>query len=171
MLRQLSPNRWSCLLTSFAMALDIDQNKLVTMIGHDGSQIIWPNLNDPFNRRAFHPQELLDCVIKLNYFMLEIELSPASLPSCDCVKTFNIPFKDKKQRFNNYLHTFSNGVLVGHTLTNKPHAVAWDGLQLVDPNGDQYAMNNFRPSIFYALIKHAPAYDFRQYDKHDNAHL
>ncbi len=37
---QTSPNRWSCLPTSFAMALDVRAGQVIKWLGHDGSQVV-----------------------------------------------------------------------------------------------------------------------------------
>jgi hypothetical protein len=53
MILQKSPNKWSCLPTAVAMAIGVPVESLIRDIGHDGSQIIFPELKDPFCRRGF----------------------------------------------------------------------------------------------------------------------
>lgn len=53
-----STDKWTCLLDSFAMCLDIDPAIITKELGHDGSQIIWPGHYDPYCRRGFHIDEM-----------------------------------------------------------------------------------------------------------------
>ena len=57
---QTKPERWQCLVTSFAMALDMLVADVMREIGHDGGQVLWPDMPEPMCRRGFHPQELID---------------------------------------------------------------------------------------------------------------
>src|SRR5260221_108718 len=75
---QKQPNRWSCLPTAFAMVLDISVKEVITEIGHDGSEIVYPNLEEPKCRRAFHIQELIDFAISIGVSVVPIEPLPSS---------------------------------------------------------------------------------------------
>lgn len=131
--RQLkSPNRWSCLPTSFAMVLGVDLEKLITEIGHDGSEIIFPDLQEPLRRRAFHIQELIDCAIARGIMVTPIEALPVQGPSAS--HTFEFAEEQSSQRLTNYLVNYS-GVLTGLSQSGNPHAVAWFGIddKIIDP--------------------------------------
>ena len=41
------PERWMCLPASFAMVLDLPLGDIFREIGHDGSQVVWPDLLEP----------------------------------------------------------------------------------------------------------------------------
>ena len=58
------------------MVLDMPLADIFDEIGHDGSQIIWPDLPEPMCRRGFHPQELIDVCLARGYAATRIELSP-----------------------------------------------------------------------------------------------
>jgi hypothetical protein len=75
---QKQPNRWSCLPTAFAIALDVDVNLFIKHIGHDGSEFIWPEMPEPMRRRAFHIQECLDIAMKLGFAPVQVEANPIS---------------------------------------------------------------------------------------------
>ena len=70
------PERWMCLPTSFAMVLDLPLSAIFDEIGHDGSQIIWPDLPEPTCRRGFHPQELIHVCLNHGHAATRVELYP-----------------------------------------------------------------------------------------------
>jgi hypothetical protein len=78
---QTQPTRWSCAATAFAMALDVPVAELIESIGHDGSEIIWPDLPDPMCRRGFHSQELIDECLKRGHGCTPVEWNPSTAPS------------------------------------------------------------------------------------------
>jgi len=74
---QKSPNRWSCLPTSFAMAADIPLSELLAEIGHDGSEIVDPGKPDPLCRRCFHPEEIKDVLWHRGLIVSTFEAFPS----------------------------------------------------------------------------------------------
>lgn len=80
---QKQPNDWSCLLTAFSMALHIPIERLIDMIGHDGSERIWPDFPEPQCYRSFHPQELIDCALLMNCAVTAIEMEPCCMTAMD----------------------------------------------------------------------------------------
>ena len=141
-----SPNRWSCLPTSFAMVMDVDLQDLIHHIGHDGSHIEWPEIgDDPWQRRSFHIQEIL-YVAHTVYNQHFTVLQP--FPVAQCLKhggnhTYHI---DKQERFKQILHSFM-GVLIGEA-----HAVAWDGYQILDPGGRIRKEDDFGIKEFWMRV-------------------
>ena len=80
------PNAWSCLPTSFAMAIGYPVEDLITLIGHDGSPIQWPQFPEPKCRRGFHHQECVSAVWNLGFATTQFEwcagvTPPTSTPS------------------------------------------------------------------------------------------
>lgn len=124
-------NSWSCLGVAFAIALDIKYEDLIRKVGHDGSEIIFPNSSDPFNRRAFHIQEMIDIATGLEYSVTEIVRYPLfANPDEDGVYS---PKGEWDKRFNDYLSKTSRGVLAGYNKIGSRHAVAWNGKMIIDP--------------------------------------
>ena len=124
-----SPNRWSCLPTSFAMVMDVDVQDLIHHIGHDGSEIEWPEIgDDPWQRRAFHIQEIL-YVAHTVYNEHFTVLQPCPVAQCLSHGGNHTYTIDKQERFEQILHSYM-GVLIGRV-----HAVAWNGHQILDPGG------------------------------------
>ena len=77
---QLKPNKWSCAVTAFAMALHVPVQELIQEIGHDGSEIVFPELEEPMRRRGFHSQELIYAAWKRGFTVTPIELMPVIAP-------------------------------------------------------------------------------------------
>lgn len=63
------------------MALDETCETLIKEIGHDGSQLMWPHLPEPFCRQSFHIQELILCCLTRNKTVTPIDVYPIAGPS------------------------------------------------------------------------------------------
>lgn len=150
---QLSPNTWSCLATSFAMALDVPVKELIKEIGHDGSEIVFPNLVDPFNRRSFHPQEFIEPCLKRGVVFLVVEAVP-TISAPNSFARHKIEFQEGYiPRLERYLRNYP-GVLVGEIKGN-PHSVSWDRKLCFDPNGFRYQVKEFviREFLAFEILK------------------
>lgn len=134
------PNRWSCILSAFSMALDIaDQQHLIDFVGHDGSEIIFPGLPEPMCRRGFHHQELIAVAVALDYSVTPFELVPAlqSTPYTGATpQVFQINMPGRDLMFSMIVNT-KRGVLTG-VGRNCHHAVAFNQGHILDPDGDSY---------------------------------
>jgi len=144
---QTSPNRWSCLLTSFANVLDCEVKQLVEEIGHDGSAILYQGLADPIRRRAFHIQEFFPCCHSRGFVPLNIDAQPVlavpyshyslTLDGTDLLRKFMTVYK---------------GVLIGET-RGQSHAWSWDTIDLFDPSiGRMFDIRNVAIRSFISLI-------------------
>lgn len=147
---QRSPNRWSCLPTSFAMVLDVAVEALIIQLGHDGSQILWPDLPEPYRRRGFHIQEMIDFSWHLGYTVTQFEALPVSQGRAD-VQPIAIPMRWAPSERLKSVMSVCNGVITGETLRGQPHAVAWDKNSCLDPNGETYNLEQFRLQCFWAI--------------------
>jgi hypothetical protein len=132
---QIKPERWQCLVTSFAMALDLPVADVIREVGHDGGQIIWPTLPEPMCRRGFHPQELIDVCRSHGYAVTCVELFPGATPQIGQVEFRWLTREQAWPRFSRVIRN-SKGVIEGTTLpSRKGHAVAYDHGHVFDPNG------------------------------------
>lgn len=145
---QKQPNDWSCLPTAFAMTLDMPVEQIIEELGHDGSEVIFPNLEDPYSRRSFHPQELLDICILRDYGVIPVEREP----SCE-VQGHVYKLSLSKRRLDYYLVNYTNCILIGTSQSGKPHAVAWNGERVFDPNGKIYGITNFCINMLLLIVK------------------
>lgn len=144
MLAQKNPNAWSCLPTAFAIALDVPVETIISLIGHDGSEITHAGLPEPLNRRGFHPQELIKILVEDKMAVTRIELAPTAISTtigirCDSTKSFDVGgwawFK------KNLFH--SEGVIECRTAVGTGHAMAYLGMgdyaRIYDPsNRDEF---------------------------------
>ena len=124
---QTSPNLWSCLPTAFAMAIGCPVEHLIESIGHDGSEITWPNLDEPMCRRGFHIQEIIAVLTGLA--VTPIERSPRIAPNLTATPVTI----DNEYLFQSVAH-MTRGVLTGRT-PKCGHAVAYDHGAVCDPRG------------------------------------
>jgi hypothetical protein len=141
---QRSPSDWACLPTSFAMVLDMPVLSLLEKLGHDGSEIIWPMLSNPHNRRSFHIQEMIDLCWDLGKLVVMFQTKPCNSPYPH-IEPVDVPMRSNTQeRFKNLIQ--HPGVFTGSTIGGTGHAVAWDGDKIYDPKGKIYS--NFKDAKF-----------------------
>lgn len=116
---QKQPNKWSCLPTAFAIVADIPIDIFIGVIGHDGSEILYPEYELPRNRRAFHYQECFLALERLGWWASSYEQYPMSGPEEH--GPYHRGYIDL-----NYLMSRYNGVIIANWINNLSHAVAWD---------------------------------------------
>lgn len=161
---QRTPNGWSCLAASFATVLGLSLEQLLERLGHDGSEIVFPSLDDPERRRAFHPQEMVDVAESLGVAITPIEARPASRPRDVPVPPYEVPM-DIFPRWHRYLEG-GVGVLTGLNARNRPHAVVWDGVDVWDPaTGDCHGIHLFQPEIFWRATRRGATLTLNLEDK------
>lgn len=147
-----SPNEWSCLPTAFAMAMNLPLERILEMIGHDGSEPFWPGLPSPMGLRGFHEQELVDVARKHGFNPIHILAAPAYehwpilgkpvkrlWPDWFCIERMNL------------LMETNIGVICGMVGT-QGHAVAWDGESFYNPNGTITTDPNFMNITSFYLL-------------------
>ena len=135
-------NNWSCMAASAAMVLDIKIKDLFKKIGHDGSEIMFPDLPEPGRRRGFSIQEIIPVAIDMGYSVTPIETRPCSTP--DGVNDFEINFPNPEGRLYRYMCGVK-GILTGRMLRWR-HAVAWEDL-IYDPIGRIYNLDTIALQI------------------------
>lgn len=150
---QKNPSDWACLPTSFAMVLDMPVLEVLEKIGHDGSEIVWPMLSNPHNRRSFHIQEMIDLCWDLGKLVVMFQTKPCNSPYPH-IEPINVPMKfTPEERFKKLIHY--PGVFTGVTNEGVGHAVAWDGRMIFDPKGKVYSdfkAAKFLIETFWAVI-------------------
>lgn len=143
-----SPNRWSCLPTAFAIAAKVPLDRILGLVGHDGSEVIFPDLPEPNGRRGFHIQELVTAALQMGIRPVEIEAHPVR----EGDYKIEFPTQSCDDRFLGYLARHV-GVLGGvGLLSYNYHAVAWDKRLVYDPSsGLSYKLNEapFAASHFW----------------------
>ena len=150
------PNSWSCALASAAMVFDCPIEEIISLVGHDGNQIVHPDLTAPACYKAIHTQEIVDVAFIFGYSMIPIETLPVQTPDGQHewkIKKWGL-FKDNEQRLRHYLEQ-GNGLIVGQA-RKYWHTVAWDRetQQIYDPQGRIYNLDDCKINIqAFWLIK------------------
>lgn len=134
---QIKPNRWSCIPTAFAMALDIPVDQFIQEIGHDGNELICPSLPEPAGRRGFHEQECVTAALNHGFACTPIEVFPASLFATGHKQVILFPhdatdLDGNYGRFTRHVNT-ARGVLIGMGIRTR-HAVAFDRGMVINPD-------------------------------------
>lgn len=133
---QSQPNMWSCSVTSAAMVMDEPVQDLIMRIGHDGGEIVFPDLPEPVCRAGFAIQEIIDAALKMGWSVTPIEAMPQCTPDG---KNIRAVFPEIKGRMDDYFKRYS-GLVEGERLDGKYwHNVAWDHERQLwlDPSGPQ----------------------------------
>jgi len=145
---QRTTNGWSCLIASVATVLQVSVSTLVKDVGHDGSDIVFPGLIEPFCRRSFHIQEMMDCCELREFSLVGFEALPVSAASG---YFYELPIQDPEARIKRLMKN-RVGVLTGRNLQGLRHAVAWDGQLILDPaTGERYSLDYFNLEVFWRL--------------------
>ena len=137
---QLKPNQWSCAITSLAMVLRVPVQELIDRLGHDGSQIVFPDLEEPMCRRGFHSQELMDLALQWGFIVSPVELFPTIKPTYgDGLVTVHFGGNEATNwcRFNTTIDT-TIGILEGRS-GRWHHTVHYRHGDIWDPDGAHYS--------------------------------
>ena len=132
---QESPNEWSCLPTAFAVCCDVEVAEFIEEIGHDGSDVIFDGVPDPYCRRSFHVEECLRVALDRGWAGVEFSPYLASL----CPKTGQFATFDHNETIDWVLRR--QGVILGQEEGKTPHAVAFQDYEAVDPAVDILKLN------------------------------
>lgn len=139
-----------CLLYSAAMVLDTSPERLIELIGHDGLDQPW--LPEDSRQVAHTPDEIQDCCLALGKCLYPISAYPFSTPEKGRISPRPIWSQEMAiQRFESHIHG-QRGILIGTTMNNVGHAVAWDGESIYDPRGQCYSLKD---SESFILLREA----------------
>jgi hypothetical protein len=109
-----------CVLDAFCKAANISQEELLPLLGHDGSEIVFPDLPEPSCRRGFDPREIAYALythkgIKIMQFDRYIERISRNGESY---------ILDMSEQLFKLMEN-NSGIIIG-LFINKLHAVYWD---------------------------------------------
>ncbi len=164
---QRSPEPGLCILTSFAMALDMSAENLLMRIGGRWKTFAFPNLPVPYCYRGIHIQELILIALEENFTVTPIELfpqisspraiDPVTRRTYQNVTVFHGDTEEKNWSiFNNTILTCF-GVITGRLAPTtiqfqRNHAVAFDKGTILDPSSNAflYSVRECEARNFYA---------------------
>ena len=133
---QQRPEPWMCMPLAFAMALDMPVADLLAAIGHDGSEIVFPNLSEPLRRRCFHIQEPIQVALARGFAVTPVELFPVLQPTEGGPHKTVLYADNNWRRFEETIRA-SRGVIDGRG-ARFGHVVAYDHGRICDPKGSVY---------------------------------
>jgi hypothetical protein len=134
MIKLKKPNAWSCSITAFAMATDLLIIEFIAGCGHDGSEMVFPQLGDPAGRRGFHEQELVAVCIQHGFTCTPFELWPVA--AYDPAGLLTRSLEPRREMFAKLIAT-NVGVITGNGV-RCGHAVAFERGVIYDPDGPEY---------------------------------
>lgn len=142
----IKANQWSCEITAYAMATNRPVSEFINLIGHNGGEIAFPGMREPFCRRGFHHQELIMASMLIGFTVTPFELIPASIPKSpdphqahegrNVVHPLLIDTATRRSMFLRLIEG-RRGVLTGRCRVSH-HAVTFYMGLLIDPDGDTY---------------------------------
>ena len=143
---------WGCLLTSAAMVLGKTNAEMIELIGHDGGAIVFDGMPGPTKRQGFHIQEVIKVALALGVAVTAIEVLPCS--TTDGKNNFDILFRDTPAERLGWHMNNSIGIITGQG-RRFPHAVAWDGARIFDPQGRIYGFDDIKigVQVYYRFDK------------------
>ncbi len=65
---------WACYLDAIVKATGIDESELLTDIGHDGSQILYPELRPPFCYKGFNCDHLALILLRYGWGVVSVQV-------------------------------------------------------------------------------------------------
>ena len=131
------------------MVLDRPYNELIKVLGHDGSDILWPDLQDPYRRRAFIEPEIQFLFWRYDMVLVDFVPNVAYKPAASSI------FKYFKFNIDVMLENY-DGILLGEFKLGKKHAVAWNHEEgvIYDPTScTKQSICDFNVSHFKAKMR------------------
>ena len=164
---QQSPEPHLCILTSFAMALDMPAETLLERIGNRWKTLAFPDLPVPFCWRGIHIQELILVALGLGFAVTPVELLPQTEPPKPINPRTRVAYQnvvvfhgsDESANWDIFRNTVMtcSGVLTGTksppmTRFLRGHAVAFEKGVIFDPSSEayMYSVQQCEARNFYA---------------------
>ncbi|MCK5020570.1 MAG: hypothetical protein KAS32_26360 [Candidatus Peribacteraceae bacterium] len=141
MMKYISQRGPTCIIASLAMVWGCSFDDVVNEIGHDGTEIMFPESNWP--EGGINLQEILDAAFNRGLAMNVIEFYPRMGPADGKGERLVYTEEEANLRLRNYLvHDWC--VLRGENKQGCRHSVAWDGIQVHDPDIGRYSIADFK---------------------------
>lgn len=141
--------RWSCTTCAFANLLGVTQEEFEENIKHDGSEVVYPQLQEPRNRRGFNDQELVDSCLN---FGIPVTMILYNFQVTDGTSEPKWAMTDveAKSRMDYYTKNY-NGVLFGLLSSGSRHCLINYNGERHDPDTGQIFKGNIRVDSFYIV--------------------
>ena len=132
------------------MALNISVLDAVEFVGHDGSDVVFPELAEPMCRRGFHQQEMIELALHLGVSPVPFQVLPSLRSECGQFSHAMYPHVTLRFEMFHEIIGSSKGVLEG-ACRKCHHAVAYEYGRIFDPDGREfnYSLKNCEAQGFY----------------------
>lgn len=140
------PNEWSCCACAFAMVCNLTLDGVILGIGHNGSEVLFPDLPEPLCRKGFPFPECIRLCLYRGLSVTPVDFEPECTPDGEHCFTL-----DHREYVYDMLDRYQ-GVIQGQG--NKAlHTVAWDRKQIYDSSIGIYDFENpyFTPERFWIV--------------------
>ncbi len=137
LIKQTGPH---CLPCALAMFLGKTFEEMIKELGHDGTEVAWPEAVGFHKYRGYHPQEIIDYFYSMGYSMTIIEAMPAIGTKGSMLQDlWYLTTKQAEDRMQKYFDQYC-GIILSDT-----HAVAWNtyNRRVYDPRGHIYPIERF----------------------------
>lgn len=127
--------RWECAAASTAMLCGATIQEVIDFCGHDGSDVVLPNLPTPMCHRGFAMEEMVDFALTKGIGLVQVNAFPVVTPDGEHERDL---WSEAycEERMQSYLE-YHTGLLIGRVKSPSAnwHVIVWDhekGL-FVDP--------------------------------------
>ena len=122
-----------CMPCCAAMLLDMSLESVLDIIGHDGTEVLWPEYDDVRRYRGFCIAEIQDVFHARGRLLAQVYAYPSMAPAMDAKPHRVWGVDECKHRLDNYLCNHA-AMLMTETETGSLHAVAHSAEGLIyDP--------------------------------------
>lgn len=124
----MSPN---CTLFCAAYLLGVSDDSLVAEIGHDGSEVLWPEYTDQRKTKGFSLPEIQTCFWMRNKMLAPIFVYPMLAPGDDA-KVMHLWSQDYAVERCKAMTAGRKAILIGQLPSGIRHAIVYDESVYID---------------------------------------
>jgi len=125
------------------MLMDLTPQEIIEIVGHDGQEVIWPQLPVPRCLRGHHIQEMQDVAYAHGHVFAPVEVHPRSGPQGYPDKWNRVFSASAAEKRFVQMIVGRKALLFGRHSSGENHVCAWDGSMVYDPNGSIYELERF----------------------------
>jgi len=126
--------------------------EVIEEIGHDGTEVWFPEAKGQSQKRSFHIRELQDLCMSRGLALAEIDMVPFLSPDPNKFEPHTLWPPD--ECFTRFAQAIKKepALIVSRTDSGTGHLAAWDGEQILDPNGFRSTIEDYNFNIVKAFI-------------------
>lgn len=136
-----------CVLASLCMVLDISPGMAITALGHDGSEIVFPDAVGKYRMRGISQQECLDVAWEFNHVLVAIFPAVILSPGPGHSHPLHIYTAEQSNRRARMYMDAGPCMIYGVIAGKYRHCVACDGGIIYDPGGRLYPFEELKMDV------------------------